>query len=214
MGYLYGRYVDGPDPLAPPIDLRAALMEGSSAQQALRELLRQGMPGRRGLDELTREIRKRRRDLQRENRLDGTLQEIRELLAKALEAERDSLMRQDSDDARFREMQLDMLPDDTGGAVRELGSYDWQSAEGAAAGSAGPTMMSSAWTMVRASWSRTTSGMLSARAAMRLQMASCAGVWPSSAYHPASTRIAAGSSSPPVSRSSTASERAPSARRT
>ncbi len=139
-GYLYGRYVDGPDPLAPPIDLRAALdkvgrdvMEGSSAQQALRELLRQGMPGRRGLDELTREIRKRRRDLQRENRLDGTLQEIRELLAKALEAERDSLMRQDSDDARFREMQLDMLPDDTGGAVRELGSYDWQSAEGAAA---------------------------------------------------------------------------------
>ena len=43
----YGPYVDGPDPLAPPVDLRAALdqigkdvMEGSSPQQALRELMR------------------------------------------------------------------------------------------------------------------------------------------------------------------------------
>ncbi|MCU1653057.1 MAG: von Willebrand factor type, partial [Pseudonocardia sp.] len=36
---------------------------------------------------------------------------------------------EDSDDARFREMQLDALPSDTGGAVRELASYDWRSAE-------------------------------------------------------------------------------------
>ena len=56
--YLYGPFVGGPDPLAPPVDLRAALdkigkdvMEGSSPQQALRELMRQGMKNRRGLDE-------------------------------------------------------------------------------------------------------------------------------------------------------------------
>jgi uncharacterized protein with von Willebrand factor type A (vWA) domain len=133
-GYSYGPYADGPDPLAPPFDLRAAMdeigrdvMEGSSPRTALQELLRRGMENRRGLDELTREIWQRRSRLQRENRLDGTLQQVRELLQRALDAERDSLGRQDTDDARFREMQLDALPSDTGGAVRELDSYDWRS---------------------------------------------------------------------------------------
>jgi uncharacterized protein with von Willebrand factor type A (vWA) domain len=132
--YAYGPYTDGPDPLAPPVDIRAALdeigrdvMEGASPRSALQELLRRGTEQRRGLDELTREIWQRRSRLQRENRLDGTLQEVRELLQRALDAERDSLGRQDSDDARFREMTLDALPSDTGGAVRELDSYDWQS---------------------------------------------------------------------------------------
>jgi uncharacterized protein with von Willebrand factor type A (vWA) domain len=134
--YSYGAYVDGPDPLAPPVDLRAALdkigkevMEGSSPQQALRELMRQGMKDRRGLDDLARKIWQKRRDLQRDNRLDGTLQEVRNLLARALEQERDTLARQQGDDARFREMELDTLPGDTGGAVRELGKYDWQSSD-------------------------------------------------------------------------------------
>src|ERR1700712_2989822 len=135
--YLYGPFVDGPDPLAPPVDLRAALdkigqdvMEGSSPQQALRELMRQGLKNRRGLDDLARKVWQKRRDLQRDNRLDGTLQEVRELLEQALEQERETLARmQDSDDARFKEMELDTLPGDTGGAVRELGKYDWQSSE-------------------------------------------------------------------------------------
>src|SRR5919205_2766236 len=117
--YAYGPYADGPDPLAPPVDLRAALdeigrdvLEGSSPRSALQELLRRGMRGpegqrRRGLDELTREVWQRRSRLQRDNRLDGTLQEVRELLRRALDAERDVLGRQDTDDARFREMQLD-----------------------------------------------------------------------------------------------------------
>ncbi len=134
--YSYGAYVDGPDPLAPPVDLRAALdrigkdvMEGSSPQQALRELMRQGMKNRRGLDDLARQVWQRRRELQRDNRLDGTLGEVRELLEKALKAERETLARQNSDDSRFHEMELDTLPGDTGGAVRELGKYDWQSSE-------------------------------------------------------------------------------------
>ncbi|MGD9530556.1 hypothetical protein [Pseudonocardia sp.] len=138
-GYRYGRYVDGPDPLAAPLDLRSAMeqigrdvMEGSSPRTALQELLRRGLDGRRGLDELTREIWQRRSRLQRQNRLDGTLQQVRELLQRALDAERDALGSDDaddSDDARFREMQLDALPSDTGGAVRELDSYDWRSSE-------------------------------------------------------------------------------------
>src|SRR5919206_1524683 len=134
--YAYGPYHDGPDPLAPPVDIRAALdeigrdvMEGASPRSALQELLRRGTREQRGLDELTREVWQRRSRLQRENRLDGTLQEVRELLQRALDAERDVLGRQDTDDARLREMQLDALPSDTGGAVRELDSYDWQSSD-------------------------------------------------------------------------------------
>jgi uncharacterized protein with von Willebrand factor type A (vWA) domain len=134
--YAYGPYAGGPDPLAPPFDIRSAVdqigrdvMEGSSPRQALQELLRRGLDGRRGLDDLTRQVWQRRRDLQRDNRLDGTLQEVRELLQRALDAERESLGNEDSDDARFREMQLDALPNDTGGAVRELNEYDWRSAE-------------------------------------------------------------------------------------
>ncbi|MEJ8280707.1 vWA domain-containing protein [Pseudonocardia spirodelae] len=134
--YAYGPYAGGPDPLAPPYDIRAAMdqigrdvMEGSSPRQALQELLRRGLDGRRGLDDLTRRVWERRRDLQRDNRIDGTLQEVRELLARALDAEREALGNEDSDDARFREMQLDALPPDTGGAVRELNSYDWRSSD-------------------------------------------------------------------------------------
>ncbi len=134
--YSYGPYIEGPDPLAPPVDLRAALdrigkdvMEGSSPQRALRELMRQGLNNRRGLDDLARRVSQRRRVLQRDNRLDGTLQEVRELLEKALRSERATLERQSGPDARFREMELDTLPGDTGGAVRELGKYDWQSAD-------------------------------------------------------------------------------------
>src|SRR6185312_12235336 len=138
--YSYGPFDGGPDPLAPPFDLRAAIdrigddvLDGSSPRQALRELLRRGLGERRGLDDLTRRLWQRRRELQRDNRLDGTLQQVRELLDRALTAERDALGRQNSDDARFRELQLDALPTDTGGAVRELENYDWQSPDGRAA---------------------------------------------------------------------------------
>src|ERR1700712_614144 len=139
-GYAYGPYLDGPDPLAPPVDLRAALdkiggegVEGSPLQQALRELLRQGMGDRRALDELTRQLWQKRRDLQRNNRIDGTLQEVRELLNRALTAEKAALARQDSDDARFKELDLETLPDNTARAVRALSEYDWESADGRAA---------------------------------------------------------------------------------
>ncbi|GAA1378885.1 VWA domain-containing protein [Pseudonocardia kongjuensis] len=134
--WAYGPYTGGPDPLAPPYDIRSAMdrigrdvMEGSSPRQALQELLRRGLDGNRGLDELSRRVWERRRELQRDNRVDGTLAEVRELLDRALGAEQESLRNEDSDDARFREMQLDALPSDTGGAVRELSGYDWRSAD-------------------------------------------------------------------------------------
>ncbi|WP_367127132.1 VWA domain-containing protein [Saccharothrix sp. HUAS TT1] len=133
-GYRYGRYVDGPDPLAPPADLRAAMdelgrevMEGASPDSALRELLRRGLPGARGLDDLTSRLWQKRSALTRRNRLDGTLQEVQRLLAEAVRAERAALFPDPDDDARFREARLDALPQSTAAAVTELAEYDWRS---------------------------------------------------------------------------------------
>jgi uncharacterized protein with von Willebrand factor type A (vWA) domain len=61
--------------------------------------------------------------------MDGTLQEVRELLDRALDAERRELFPDPSDNARLAEAELDALPDDTAGAVRALKEYDWRSAE-------------------------------------------------------------------------------------
>ncbi|MGH3875697.1 MAG: VWA domain-containing protein [Actinophytocola sp.] len=132
----YGPWHDGPDPLAPPVDLRDALdaigrdvMDGRSPRSALEELLRRGTRNTSGLDELTRRLWQRRSQIQRRHNLDGTLQQVRELLDEALRAEKAELFPDPSDDARFREAQLDALPSGTAAAVRELAEYDWRSAQ-------------------------------------------------------------------------------------
>ena len=94
----YGRYTDGPDPLAAPVDLAEALdaigqdvMGGTSPERAMREFLRRGGRTQRGLDDLARRVAERRRELTSRNNLDGTLQQVRELLDQALLAERGEL---------------------------------------------------------------------------------------------------------------------------
>lgn len=138
--YSYGPWEGGPDPLAAPADLSAALdqigrdvMDGASPQAAMRELLRRGLDGTRGMDELARRLWQRRAEITRRHRLDGTLQQVRELLDKALTAERRALFPDPDDDARFREARLDTLPPDTARAVIELADYDWRSTEAAQA---------------------------------------------------------------------------------
>jgi uncharacterized protein with von Willebrand factor type A (vWA) domain len=133
--YAYGGYHGGPDPLAPPFDVAAAVdavgdavLDGADPRTALRDLLRRGQDGR-GLDALLQRTRQRRRALERSGRLDGTLDEVRRLLDEAVEAERSELFPDPSDDARFREATLDALPSDTARAVQELSDYDWRSAE-------------------------------------------------------------------------------------
>jgi uncharacterized protein with von Willebrand factor type A (vWA) domain len=138
--YSYGPWRGGPDPLAPPADLSAAMdqigrdvMEGASPRAAIRELLRRGLHGTRGMDHLARRVWQRRAEIIRRHRLDGTLQQVRELLDKALAAERRALFPDPADEARFREAQLDALPPDTARAVTELAEYDWRSSEAAQA---------------------------------------------------------------------------------
>ncbi|MEI4270751.1 VWA domain-containing protein [Klenkia sp. LSe6-5] len=139
-GYRYGRWQGGPDPLAPPYDLGDAVDEigdqvlaGSSVREALRDLLRRGLDGRRGLDDLRRAVRDRLRDARRAGAMDGTLQEVRELLDTALEAERRELFPDPDDAARLAEAELDALPQDTAGAVRALKDKQWRSPEAAQA---------------------------------------------------------------------------------
>lgn len=133
----YGRYVDGPDPLAPPVDLAEALdaiakdvMEGYSAERALREFLRRGGRGQLGLDDLAGRVQARRRHLLAQHRLDGTMAEVKRLLDTAVLEERKELARDinlDDLDRDFREMQLADLPESPAAAVNELAGYDWRS---------------------------------------------------------------------------------------
>jgi len=139
-GYRYGSWHDGPDPLAPPYDVRRALdrlgddvLSGSTPREALRRLLRRGMEdGPRGLDEMRRRLREQRRRLRESGRLDGTLEEVRRLIDTAVGQERGALFPDPSDDARFREASLDALPSDPARAVRQLEAYDWRSPAAAA----------------------------------------------------------------------------------
>jgi uncharacterized protein with von Willebrand factor type A (vWA) domain len=138
--YRYGSWSGGRDPLEPPYDVAAALdeigeavLDGASARQALRDLLRRGADGLRGLDDLRRQVAKRQRQARSKGQLDGTLQEVRELLEQALAAERRELFPDPSDAARMRELELDTLPDDTARAVQALQPYDWRSDEARAA---------------------------------------------------------------------------------
>jgi len=138
--FRYGPWRGGPDPLAPPYDVRAALDEvgrdvlaGASVRDALRELMRRGMDGRGGLDELAERVRRMRARARRQGDLAGTLDQVRAALDQALAAERDTLAGEDTDAARMAEMELATLPDDVAGGVRALADYDWHSDEARAA---------------------------------------------------------------------------------
>ncbi|GAA2611291.1 vWA domain-containing protein [Paractinoplanes durhamensis] len=135
--FRYGAWRDGPDPLAPPYDVRAAVDEvgervlaGDSLRDVLRELVRRGPQDGRGLDELRARARRLRREALRRGNLDGAVTRAQQLLDQALAAERDALRaREDDIEARFAESVLDNLPRSTSRAVEELSEYNWTSDE-------------------------------------------------------------------------------------
>jgi uncharacterized protein with von Willebrand factor type A (vWA) domain len=134
--FRYGVWRDGPDPLAPPYDVRAAVdavgaevLAGGSLRDALRNLLRRGPDGGRGLDDLAASARRLRREAMRRGELDGAVTRAQALLDQALAAERDALRNRTDDAARFAEATLDNLPRSTARAVAELSEYEWASLE-------------------------------------------------------------------------------------
>jgi uncharacterized protein with von Willebrand factor type A (vWA) domain len=107
-------------------------MAGYSPEGALREYLRRGGREQRGLDDLARDVHRKRQELLRNHRLDGTLEEVKKLLDEAVLEERKQLARDatmDDGDRALREMTLDSLPSSTAAAVNSLSSYDWQSSD-------------------------------------------------------------------------------------
>ncbi|WP_328476412.1 VWA domain-containing protein [Actinoplanes sp. NBC_00393] len=134
--FRYGAWRDGPDPLAPPYDVRGAVDEmgervlaGESLRDALRDLIRRGPRDGRGLDALRERARRLRRDALRRGNLDGAVTRARQMLDQALAAERDALAARDDDAARFNEAVLDSLPRSVSQAVSELSDYHWASDE-------------------------------------------------------------------------------------
>ncbi len=98
--FRYGPWTGGPDPLAPPYDVRAALDEigrdvlaGGSLRESLRELMRRGVDGRGGLDRLQDRVRRMRARARRRGDLGGTLDQVRAALDQALAAEREDARR-------------------------------------------------------------------------------------------------------------------------
>jgi uncharacterized protein with von Willebrand factor type A (vWA) domain len=137
--YRYAAWQGGPDPLAPPYDVREALDElgrdvlaGAGLRESLHDLLRRGLQHRRGLDALAERVRRQRAHARRRGDLGGVLDQVRAALDQALAAERDALASRDNADdeaARMAELELETLPDDVAGAVRALADYDWRSPE-------------------------------------------------------------------------------------
>ena len=132
--YRYGSWSGGRDPLEPPYDVASALdaigdsvLDGSTARQALRDLMRRGADGLRGLDDLRRQVAKRQRQARQKGQLDGTLKEVRALLDEAVQLERTALFPDPSDAARMAELELDTLPGDPARAVQALEDYTWRS---------------------------------------------------------------------------------------
>jgi uncharacterized protein with von Willebrand factor type A (vWA) domain len=132
----FHRYGGG-DPLAPPVDIAEALdaigesvMAGTSPERAMNEFLRRGGRKQTGLDDLARRVAERRRELLRRHNLDGTLNQVKQLLDHAVLEERKQLVRDaglDDDDRAFAQMRLENLPSSTAAAVSELSDYSWQS---------------------------------------------------------------------------------------
>lgn len=108
-------------------------MAGYSPDRALAEFLRRGGQNQRGLDDLARQVAEKRRELLQRHNLDGTMQQVKELLDKAVLAERKQLARDLDDDARFQEMRLDGLPPSPAAAVNSLAGYPWRSSDARAA---------------------------------------------------------------------------------
>ncbi|WP_114558227.1 vWA domain-containing protein [Desertihabitans aurantiacus] len=132
----YSAWHDGPDPLAPPFDLRRVVDElgqrvlgGESLRDTLDDLLRRGLDRTPGLDDLRRRIAERRRELRRRGNLGGVLDQVRAALDQALAAERDALAEEPGEDARLAELDLATLPDSPAAAVQQLKDYQWRSPE-------------------------------------------------------------------------------------
>ncbi len=133
----YSAWDGSQDPLSAelPLDdlveqLSEDLLNGWSVDESLERLLRQGMPGRfSGLDQLRARIEHMRQEAAARLGTNGPIARIRERVEEIVHTEQMELSVMDSDDARFREVALDALPDSLAETLSELKGYEFVSEE-------------------------------------------------------------------------------------
>jgi uncharacterized protein with von Willebrand factor type A (vWA) domain len=137
--YRYSRWDGSQDPLADLDTLdRVAdafadrMLDGMSADAAMRRILQEGMPGRfSGLDQLRERLRDAMAQRRRQSQLGDALEELRDRVEEIVGTERAALEDAADDDARFQELVLDDLPNDVAGQIRDLRNYPFRSDEAA-----------------------------------------------------------------------------------
>jgi len=100
------------------------LLSGLGPERALQRLMRRGIPGRmRGLDDLSRRMAEARRRWAEKTNTNASVSRFSGRLKAILDQERAALADDRSQDARLKEMQLDLMPTSPAGAIRQLMSY-------------------------------------------------------------------------------------------
>jgi uncharacterized protein with von Willebrand factor type A (vWA) domain len=106
------------------------VLDGWDIDDALRRMLRDGLDGRfDGLREMRERIRRMREEASSRRALPEPLGAFRERLEEITDLERGALAGDPGDDARFAELTLDALPENTAARIRELREYEWRSEE-------------------------------------------------------------------------------------
>lgn len=132
----YSRWDGSQDPFGGDLDIGTIideisddLLSGLTPNSALRRLMQRGMRGMQGLQDLLERIRQNRRRMSQALNLEGPLAEIKDKLDEILSLERAALAEIDSEEARMRETNLDMLPQEPAQMIKELSDYRFTSGE-------------------------------------------------------------------------------------
>ncbi len=122
------------DPLRPRPDVAGILdelshdlLQGFGGRSALRDLLRRGPQGMRGLDDLRRSLHQRRAGMRDLADAAEPMRAVQRELDDIVAQEREALEFSAQDDAAFRQMELDTLPDRLGPRLEQLRRHRWES---------------------------------------------------------------------------------------
>ncbi|MGH9197900.1 MAG: hypothetical protein ACRD1T_19430, partial [Acidimicrobiia bacterium] len=137
MRFRYSRWDGTQDPFSPEMDVGELLDEigddllsGFAPDYALRRLMRRGISGRMGgLEDLRRRLREQRRRTAQNLNIEGPMAEVQSKLNEIISQERETLGKQDNEDARMREAFLDSLPPNPARQLQELKEYNFMDKE-------------------------------------------------------------------------------------
>lgn len=131
----YWRWDGTQDPWGPdlPVDelverIAEEVLDGWGIEHAVRRLLHEGLEGRfDGLRRLRERLRRLREEQMRRQGRPDPLGDVRRRLDEIEHMEREALASDPSEEARFAELDLDTLPDNTTARIRQLREHEWWS---------------------------------------------------------------------------------------